>query len=315
MIEPILHVNEIPIDNIRLLFGPQDVYLDTIAEVFGCELFLENNVLIYRGNDSSAVESLKLVLESVLSLIIEKKDIDVVDIRKIAESYASGSNTETKILYNKPLGRSFEHKMIYPKTEGQRRLVETLATKDMIFISGPAGTGKTFLSVVYAVTQLRNEDVKKIIITRPVVEAGENLGFLPGDLKEKVDPYLRPIYDGLHYMLGQTQTDRYLEKGIIEIAPLAYMRGRTLDDAIIILDEAQNTTLMQMRMFLTRMGFHSKMILTGDTTQVDLPLNKQSGFIDAWNRLKEIEEIGFVQLDSSDVVRHPLVRKILHYYD
>ena len=315
MLEPILHVNEIPIDNIRLLFGPQDIYLDTIADVFNCELFLENNVLIYRGKDSMAVESLKLVLENVLALISEKKDIDVVDIRKIAENYASGTNSEAKQLYNKPLGSSFEHKMIYPKTEGQRKLVDTLAAKDMVFISGPAGTGKTFLSVVYAVTQLRNEYVKKIIITRPVVEAGENLGFLPGDLKEKVDPYLRPIYDGLHYMLGQSQTDRYLEKGIIEIAPLAYMRGRTLDDAIIILDEAQNTTLMQMRMFLTRMGFHSKMIITGDTTQVDLPHNKQSGFIDAWNRLSHIKEIGFVQLDSKDVVRHPLVRKILHCYD
>jgi len=315
LLEPILHVNEIPIDNIRLLFGPQDIYLATIAEVFNCELFLENNVLIYRGKDSRAVESLKLVLENVLALISEKKDIDVVDIRKIAENYASGNNSEAKQLYNKPLGSSFEHKMIYPKTEGQRNLVDTLAAKDMVFISGPAGTGKTFLSVVYAITQLRNEYVKKIIITRPVVEAGENLGFLPGDLKEKVDPYLRPIYDGLHYMLGQPQTDRYLEKGIIEIAPLAYMRGRTLDDAIIILDEAQNTTLMQMRMFLTRMGFHSKMIITGDTTQVDLPHNKQSGFIDAWERLNHIEEIGFVQLDSKDVVRHPIVRKILHCYD
>ena len=311
----ILNINEISVDNIRFLFGPQDLYLKTVEDVFECKISFVDGVITVEKVEVSTIMALKRVFNDILKLIDSKKDIDVVDIRKIAESARNGSKGSAKELYNKPIGVSFEHKMIYPKTAGQQNLVETLHNKDMIFVSGPAGTGKTFLAVVYAVDKLRNEEVRKIIITRPVVEAGENLGFLPGDLKEKVDPYLRPIYDALHYMFGQIQTERYLERGVIEIAPLAYMRGRTLDDAIIILDEAQNTTTMQMRMFLTRMGFHSKMIITGDTTQVDLPNNKTSGFMDAWNRLKDINEIGFVELGSEDVVRHPLVKKILHKYE
>lgn len=218
-------------------------------------------------------------------------------------------------LYQIKIARTMSGKLIYPKTLGQKEYYNALKKNDVVFAIGPAGTGKTYLAVIFAVAALKNNEVQKIVLTRPAVEAGENLGFLPGDLKEKVDPYLRPIYDALYFTLGQVQTERLLEKGIIEIAPLAYMRGRTLDDAIIILDEAQNTTPMQMKMFLTRMGFDSKMIITGDMTQIDLPSSKGSGFIDALNRLQGIDEIGFVHLHNSDVVRHPLVKKILTQYD
>ncbi len=186
--------------------------------------------------------------------------------------------------------------------------------KTIVFAVGPAGTGKTYLAVAYAVSMLKKGEIHRIILTRPAVEAGESLGFLPGDLKEKVDPYLRPLYDALHDLMGVETTEKLIEKGTIEIAPLAYMRGRTLDDAVIILDEAQNTTPAQMKMFLTRLGFQSRMIITGDVTQLDLPKSQCSGLIDAVDLLKGIEEIGVLQLSSDDVVRHPLVQKIIDRY-
>ena len=186
--------------------------------------------------------------------------------------------------------------------------------KTIVFAVGPAGTGKTYLAVAYAVSMLKKGEIHRIILTRPAVEAGERLGFLPGDLKEKVYPYLRPLYDALHDLMGAETTEKLIEKGTIEIAPLAYMRGRTLDDAVIILDEAQNTTPAQMKMFLTRLGFQSRMIITGDVTQVDLPKSQRSGLMDAVGLLKGIEEIGVLQLSSDDVVRHPLVQKIIDRY-
>jgi phosphate starvation-inducible PhoH-like protein len=185
----------------------------------------------------------------------------------------------------------------------------------MTFGIGPAGTGKTYLAVVYAVSLLKKGVVKRIILTRPAIEAGESLGFLPGDLKEKVDPYLRPLYDALYDMLGVETVNNYIEKGVIEIAPLAYMRGRTLENAFCILDEAQNTTEMQMKMFLTRMGFNSKMVITGDVSQIDLPVGKKSGLVNALNLLKNIKQIGVTKFEKEDVVRHPLVQKILEAYD
>ena len=185
----------------------------------------------------------------------------------------------------------------------------------LTFAIGPAGTGKTFLAVAYGVSLFRRNEIKRIVLTRPAVEAGESLGFLPGDLREKVDPYLQPLYDALYVLLGTEAVDKMIEKKQIEIAPLAYMRGRTLDDAIVILDEAQNTTTSQMKMFLTRLGFHSKMIVTGDITQIDLKTQEMSGLLDAQRRLQGIPEIGFVQLKLSDIVRHPLVSKILSKYE
>lgn len=204
---------------------------------------------------------------------------------------------------------------IKPKTPNQQKLVDAVNSNDLVFVIGPAGTGKTYVSVALAVKALKNKQVKKIIITRPAVEAGESLGFLPGDLKEKIDPYLRPIYDALHEMIPGEKLKFYQENGIIEIAPLAYMRGRTLQNAYILLDEAQNTTPMQLKMFLTRMGPNSKVIVTGDVSQIDLPSKQKSGLVESLNVLAGIEGIGFVQLEGADVVRHKLVRKIIEAYD
>ena len=213
------------------------------------------------------------------------------------------------------LTKTASGKMIYPKTMGQKDYYFALKNNDVVFGVGPAGTGKTYLAVVFAVDALKNNIVKKIVLTRPAVEAGENLGFLPGDLKEKVDPYLRPLYDALHDMLGVEQTERLIEKGVIEIAPLAYMRGRTLEDAYVILDEAQNTTDNQMKMFLTRLGFNSKMIITGDITQIDLPRGVESGLIKALKILKGVKGISFIHLTAMDVVRHPVVQRIIERYE
>ena len=204
---------------------------------------------------------------------------------------------------------------IKPKTAGQFEMVKAIQNYDLLFALGPAGTGKTYIAVALAVRALKNKEIKKIIITRPAVEAGENLGFLPGDLKDKVDPYLRPIYDALDDMIPSEKLKFYLESRIIEIAPLAYMRGRTLNNAYVLLDEAQNTTQMQMKMFLTRMGPNSKVIVTGDVSQIDLPKKQRSGLIDCVNILKEIKGIGFVTLDAKDVVRHKLVQSIIYAYD
>ncbi|MCS6831967.1 MAG: PhoH family protein [Flammeovirgaceae bacterium] len=203
---------------------------------------------------------------------------------------------------------------IRPKTENQQKLVAAANANDLVFALGPAGTGKTYISVALAVRALKNKKVKKIIITRPAVEAGESLGFLPGDLKEKIDPYLRPIYDALDDMIPSEKLKFYLENATIEIAPLAYMRGRTLNKAFILLDEAQNTTPMQMKMFLTRMGPESKMIITGDSSQIDLPKGQKSGLIEAVNVLRNVEGIGFVELNGKDVIRHRLVKDIINAY-
>lgn len=208
-----------------------------------------------------------------------------------------------------------QRKPIRAKTIGQREYIQAIRHKDVVFGIGPAGTGKTYLAVVMATQALKNGHVKRIILTRPAVEAGESLGFLPGDLKEKVDPYLRPLYDALNDIYGSEQTQRLIERGTIEIAPLAYMRGRTLDDAFVILDEAQNTTHMQMKMFLTRLGFGSKMVITGDKTQIDLPKNTESGLIVAERTLKYVKPIHFQILEQGDVVRHPVVAKIIQAYE
>ncbi len=220
-----------------------------------------------------------------------------------------------KDLFEEEIGKNSKGKSIRVKTIGQRHYISSMKKNDLVFGIGPAGTGKTYLAVVMAVNALKNGQVKRIILTRPAVEAGESLGFLPGDLKEKVDPYLRPLYDALHDILGTEHTQRLMERGIIEIAPLAYMRGRTLDDAYVILDEAQNTTMAQMKMFLTRLGFNSKMVITGDKTQIDLPKGVTSGLKIAEEILQETSGIKFAYLDQSDVVRHPLVAKIIQAYE
>jgi phosphate starvation-inducible PhoH-like protein len=205
--------------------------------------------------------------------------------------------------------------LVRARTANQRKLVETCEKNDIVFAIGPAGTGKTYTAVALAVRALKNREIRRIILTRPAVEAGENLGFLPGDLKEKIDPYLRPLYDALFDMIPGEKLRTFIENGVIEVAPLAFMRGRTLDHAYVILDEAQNATESQLKMFLTRMGPSAKMIVTGDTSQIDLPRNQPSGLVQATRLLRNIDGIGFVQLDASDVVRHRLVRDIIHAYD
>ena len=210
---------------------------------------------------------------------------------------------------------TYEGKPLRPKTIGQKEYVKTIRNKDIVFGIGPAGTGKTYIAVAMAVQAFKNKDVQKIILARPAVEAGERLGFLPGDLQEKVDPYLRPLYDALYDVLGRESALRLKEKEIIEVVPLAYMRGRTLDNSFIILDEAQNTTPEQMKMFLTRMGFGSKVVVTGDITQIDLPRGKKSGLIEARKVLRDVEDIGFCYLKEVDVVRHQLVKKVISAYD
>jgi phosphate starvation-inducible PhoH-like protein len=247
------------------------------------------------SHSSLSIKHMTLLIEGVLNPTGEEKVMPWVD------------DKDVLLFGNKGI-------VIKVKTPNQRKLVESASKNDIVFAIGPAGTGKTYTAVALAVKALKNKEVKKIIITRPAVEAGENLGFLPGDLKEKIDPYLRPIYDALDDMIPQEKLKFYLENRTIEIAPLAYMRGRTLNKAFILLDEAQNTTSMQMKMFLTRMGIQSKTIITGDKSQVDLPKNQTSGLGDAERILAGIEGIAFVELDGSDVVRHRLVREIIEAY-
>ena len=261
------------------------------------------------------LEKTKKVIYSLLKLIVSGVSIsrrDVIYAQKLVEKDKLDQLSE---LYHIKIARTYNGKLIYPKTLGQKSYYYALKNNDVVFGIGPAGTGKTYLAVVFAVAALKNNEVKKIILTRPAVEAGENLGFLPGDLKEKVDPYLRPLYDALYDMLGVEQTEKLMEKGVIEIAPLAYMRGRTLEDAYVILDEAQNTTDNQMKMFLTRLGFRSKMIVTGDISQIDLPRNTTSGLIRALDILEGVKGISFIHLSAMDVVRHPVVQRIIERYD
>jgi phosphate starvation-inducible PhoH-like protein len=228
---------------------------------------------------------------------------------------SEGQGREIKNLFNDFVLVTDRGKKIRPKTLGQKKYVEALRRYEIVFGIGPAGTGKTYLAMAAAVSALKNKIVQRLVLTRPAVEAGEHLGFLPGDLHDKVDPYLRPLYDALYDLMGVENFLKYREKGIIEVAPLAYMRGRTLDDSFIILDEAQNTTPEQMKMFLTRMGFGSRAVITGDITQVDLPRGKFSGLIEVMDILKGIEEIAFIHLGDQDVVRHNLVQKIIKAYD
>jgi len=300
-------------DESKELFGNQDKNIKMLMQVYETEIILRGDQLIIDSSDEQLIRQIEATLLSLLEMIRDSQSIDERDVIYLSKLVKSNQQKKAADLTARPLGRTAQGKLIFPKTLGQKKFVEAMRSFELVFAIGPAGTGKTYLAVVYAVQLLKHGDVKKIILTRPVVEAGESLGFLPGDMKEKVDPYLRPLYDSLHDLLGVDQVNKLMEKGIIEIAPLAYMRGRTLEDAFIILDEAQNTTNAQMKMFLTRMGFHSKMVVTGDITQIDLKFGS-SGLITAKHVLDSIKELKFVELTSLDVVRHPLVQKIIDTY-
>lgn len=296
------------------LFGPQDAFLKLIEKRFKASIVLRESEISVRGQNGD-VERLEQLFEVLLELIRNGyilTERDVLYAIDLAQDFRADQLLD---LYKGEIAVTFRGKPIRVKTIGQKHYVTTIKKNDIVFGIGPAGTGKTYLAVVLAISALKEGSVKRIILTRPAVEAGENLGFLPGDLQEKVDPYLRPLYDALYDVMGPDQTAKALERGLIEIAPLAYMRGRTLDDSFIILDEAQNTTPEQMKMFLTRLGFGSKMVITGDVTQIDLPRGKKSGLIEARTILNNIEEIGFVDFVESDVVRHSLVQKIIVAYD
>jgi len=296
------------------LFGPQDAFLKLIEKRFTASIVLRESEISVRGQNGD-VERLEQLFEVLLELIRNGyilTERDVLYAIDLAQDFRADQLLD---LYKGEIAVTFRGKPIRVKTIGQKHYVTTIKKNDIVFGIGPAGTGKTYLAVVLAIAALKEGSVKRIILTRPAVEAGENLGFLPGDLQEKVDPYLRPLYDALYDVMGPDQTAKALERGLIEIAPLAYMRGRTLDDSFIILDEAQNTTPEQMKMFLTRLGFGSKMVITGDVTQIDLPRGKKSGLIEARTILNNIDEIGFVDFVESDVVRHSLVQKIIVAYD
>ena len=296
------------------LFGKLDENLKIIEKKLGLEILLrEGNITII--GDKLSIELGERLIEKLIEVIKAQKRLTKQELMYTIQLILEGKEERIKELLNDIVCITASGKSIKPKTLGQKRYVDSIKNNDIVFGIGPAGTGKTYLAMAMAVSAFKNKEVNRIILTRPAVEAGENLGFLPGDLQEKVDPYLRPIYDALFDILGVDTYLRLMDKGLIEVAPLAYMRGRTLDSAYVILDEAQNTTDEQMKMFLTRLGFGSKAIITGDITQIDLPKGRSSGLVTVTKILSDVEGIEFVYLTKYDIVRHPLVHRIIEAYD
>ena len=308
-------LEEYPMEWIVKLCGAQDKHLELLRNAFSCDIIMRDNELRILSEDAVTFHSIESVVKALFNMMEAHIDVSGRDIEYACRLAKLNRLQELSTTYQKAIGKTVNGKLIYPKTIGQRHLFKCMCNSEIVFATGVAGTGKTYLAVVYAADLLKKGEIRKIILTRPAVEAGENLGFLPGDLQSKIDPYLRPLYDALYQIMGAESYLHNSEKGLIEVAPLAYMRGRTLDNAFIILDEAQNTTPAQMKMFLTRIGFGSKVIVTGDQSQKDLPAGAASGLDTAIHVLKKIDDIGFCYLTSSDVVRHPLVQKIVKAYD
>ena len=296
------------------LFGSFDENIKLLEQHFGTIIVFRGNDIKISGDAESTYKTSKAI-ESLLSLINNGELINQQNINYVINMVEEGQAEKITSLSSDVICITAKGRPLKPKTFGQKKYIENISSNTITFGIGPAGTGKTYLAVAMAVKAFRNHEINKLILTRPAVEAGEKLGFLPGDLQNKVDPYLRPLYDALFDMLGAENFQKYQERGNIEVAPLAYMRGRTLDDAFIILDEAQNTTPEQMKMFLTRLGFNSKAIITGDITQIDLPDNKRSGLIEASKILKNIDGISITYFTEKDVVRHKLVQDIIKAYD
>ncbi|HAX73437.1 MAG TPA: PhoH family protein [Firmicutes bacterium] len=311
-IEPVFET----MDETISVVGQHDKHLKIFEDYYSIEMSLRGDQLLIFGDEEKA-ENVRQVLLALVELHRKGKEVTERDVLYAIKMHEQNRLGELESLFDERFRiiKTVQGKTIYAKTFTQKEYYKKIQNSDLVFGIGPAGTGKTYLAVVIGVSLLKKNLVRKIILTRPVVEAGENLGFLPGDLKEKVDPYLRPLYDALHDVLGAEQTEKMIERGIIEIAPLAYMRGRTLEDAYIILDEAQNTTQQQMKMFLTRLGFNSKMVVTGDETQIDLPTKVKSGLKHAKEILQDVQGIEFVQFQAADVVRHTLVQKIIESYE
>ncbi len=305
---------EIPAENISAMFGPQDSYAKIIEKTLSVTIIPRDDGIKIIGEDKY-INKARNVFGALLQLAQRGNELNEQNVN-YALSLELNDMSEALVDIDKELiCHTIQGKPIKPKTLGQKSYIDLIKKNMIVFSIGPAGTGKTYLAMAMAITAFKNNEVNRIILTRPAIEAGEKLGFLPGDLQSKIDPYLRPLYDALYQIIGPESFARNSEKGLIEVAPLAYMRGRTLDNAYIILDEAQNTTPAQMKMFLTRIGFGSKVIITGDLTQKDLPSGQASGLDIALKVLKDVEGIGFSYLSASDVVRHPLVQRIVKAYD
>lgn len=305
------------ISDIVEILGPNDKYLKLLGKLFNCELYTNNSDIMIKTENQEVIEKIKAVFEILIELIknnIVYNDRDIIYIHNIVLEVP-----KEEILYlflgRKEIIKTLTGKPVYPKTINQKKYVDAIDKNTLVFGIGPAGTGKTYLAVLIALKRLKDGNVSKIILTRPAVEAGEKLGFLPGDLKEKVDPYLRPLYDAMYEILGVKRVTELIEKGVIEIAPLAYMRGRTLENAFVILDEAQNTTTPQIKLFLTRLGFGSTMVVNGDITQSDLPDKVLSGLVKASYILKNVDSIVIHYFSEIDVVRHPLVQTIIKRFE
>lgn len=309
-----LAVEDLGADEAAALLGANDRNLQIISDAFDTRVSFRDHTFMLDACERDTLSQIEKVLQALRQISSSGKEVSEQNVRYAIRRIQSHQDVQFSNFETVTVCRTFSGRPIYPKTQGQYDFVKAMAEKPVVFAIGPAGTGKTFLAVSAAVAALKKEEVRRIVLTRPAVEAGESLGFLPGDLKEKVDPYLTPLYDGLHEMLGNEQTERLMEKGTIEIAPLAYMRGRTLNDAFVILDEAQNTTSSQMKMFLTRLGFHSHMVITGDVTQIDLNERVESGLLSARRILSGMDDIAILELSADDVVRHPLVQKIIERY-
>jgi phosphate starvation-inducible PhoH-like protein len=298
----------------ELFYANSDKILHKIEKNTGLYIAGRESHLTLRGNERNILEG-KKVIENIISLFQDRKKIDYKDVSFIINKVKNNINFNIGKLNEKQISIGQNGKIITPKSMGQAKYFEAIKNSDLTFAIGPAGTGKTYLAMAFALHYLLDDNISRIILTRPVVEAGESLGYLPGDLEQKVNPYLRPLYDAIYDMIPYTMFQKFVEKGAIEVAPLAYMRGRTLHDSFIILDEAQNTTRGQILMFLTRIGFNSKTIVTGDITQIDLPKTTRSGLIIAQKVLERINGISFSYLGPEDVVRHPLVERIIKAFD
>lgn len=302
-------------EQLRAVFGEFDRNVNLIQKAFGVTIVSRGSEVIITGDDETSTLKAGRAVDTLSGYFKRGENIEEQQVRYAISLVNDGSEGELAAMSGDCVCVSWSGKPIKPKTVGQKKYCDSIRKNTITFGVGPAGTGKTYLAVALAVTAFRQHQVQRIILTRPAVEAGEKLGFLPGDLQNKVDPYLRPLYDALFDMFGQESFNKLHEKGVIEVAPLAYMRGRTLDDSFIILDEAQNTTREQMKMFLTRLGFNSKMVITGDITQIDLPETKKSGLIEALKVLRSVEDIAQNRFTEKDVVRHKLVQDIVKAYD
>ena len=305
---------ELTMEHMQNIFGQQDLFLKKMERDLSVTIVDRDGAVRIRGEKENVEKAYKL-LEEFLQMSMRGTMIEEQNVNYAIEMSLENKEDGLLQMDSEVICHSINGKPIKPKTLGQKQYVDAMKEKMIVFGLGPAGTGKTYLAMAMAITAFKNDEVGRIILTRPAIEAGEKLGFLPGDLQSKIDPYLRPLYDALYQIMGAESFNKNMEKGLIEVAPLAYMRGRTLDNAYIILDEAQNTTESQMKMFLTRIGFGSKVVITGDTSQKDLPKGTSSGLDVAIKVLNKVDDIGFCRLSSKDVVRHPLVQKIVKAYE